>query len=272
MLPTVPNPDNIPPVKVTAPEMVALGVASVPTCKLPPLIVQLLVLLPVACQVPPITLNVLNPVYCVPSVSRLKLPVPVPPSWNVSAPAPSTLPFIANPGPNVSVLPPPPSTIAVPKKPVMLPAVKIELPPRSASTPVSPWMTPVESFVRVKAAARTPQEPTPGAADMLPELTRPMVDPTMPKPEPDMLPVEVLVIVSVLPGWIDSIPEPVAPEIVPELVKLIVPSETAIPSKPPEIIPALLPLTELLAWMAAVPAVMFPVDRLVTVTSLPKAP
>jgi hypothetical protein len=62
-----------------------------------------------------------------------------------------------------------------------------------------------------------------------------------------MLPVAVLVIVRVLPGWMDSTPEPVTPEIEPELVRVIVPSETATPSKPPVIVPALLTFTELLA-------------------------
>jgi hypothetical protein len=113
---------------------------------------------------------------------------------------------MTKPGPSVSVLPPPPSTIALPENPVIVPAVKIVLPPKSASTPVSPEIAPVLAFVRFSVAASTPHEPSPGAADTVPALSRLMLLPTMPKPAPEMLPVEVSVIVSVLrAGWIRSL-------------------------------------------------------------------
>ena len=51
-------------------------------------------------------LKVEKPSYCWPAPIRLRLKVslPVPPSWNVSAPLPSTRPLMTLPGPSVSTL------------------------------------------------------------------------------------------------------------------------------------------------------------------------
>ena len=64
-------------------------------------------------------LKVVKPSYCWPAPIRLRLKVslPVPPSWNVSVPLPSTRPLMTLPGPSVStLLPQPQSSIAA--KPV----------------------------------------------------------------------------------------------------------------------------------------------------------
>ena len=52
-------------------------------------------------------LKVAKPSYCWPAPIRLRLKVslPVPPSWNVPAPPPSTRPLMTLPGPSVSTLP-----------------------------------------------------------------------------------------------------------------------------------------------------------------------
>jgi hypothetical protein len=81
----VPCPDSVPPLcTVTSePPSTVFGLLAVPTTRLPPEIVVVPVKpasLPVRFQVAPTVLKVVNPVNCVPSRPRLKVPVPLPPS------------------------------------------------------------------------------------------------------------------------------------------------------------------------------------------------
>ena len=99
---------------------------------------------PVATQLALMTLNVVKPVYCVPMFERLKAPVPLPPSWNVSAPAPRTLPWMLKPGPSVSVFVPEANCIAVPPLPMIVPESKmltLEVP--KITIPLAPETVPV---------------------------------------------------------------------------------------------------------------------------------
>ena len=85
-------------------------------------------LVPVSVQIElPILLKVPKPRYCAagPSCDTSNVAAPVPPSWNVSLPVPSTLPDITEPCASVSVLPVPANWIAA-VPPLMVPALKTE--------------------------------------------------------------------------------------------------------------------------------------------------
>jgi hypothetical protein len=129
VLPTVPVPPSVPPAFTVMVEL-----ASVPfTAKVPALMVHgsAALLVPVSVQVDvPILLKVPKPRYCAaaPICDTSNDAVPLPPSWKVSLPVPSTLPVIAEPGAKVSVLPVPAKLIAA-VPPLMLPALKTEEPP-----------------------------------------------------------------------------------------------------------------------------------------------
>ncbi len=91
------------------------------TASVPPRTFQSCAPVPVTVQFELSTLlKVEKPSYCWPAPIRLRLKVslPVPPSWNVSMPVPSTRPLMTLPGPNVSTLATPQPQNSIAAKPV----------------------------------------------------------------------------------------------------------------------------------------------------------
>ena len=128
-------------------------------------------------------LKVEKPSYCWPAPIRLRLKVslPVPPSWNVSVPLPSTRPLMTLPGPSVSTLLPQPqnSIAAKPVAALMVPELK--------TVPVSPTAMP------------TAPAPTLIVPVLMMELLPPKLVTSMPtaKPAPTvMVPLLVMVLES----------------------------------------------------------------------------
>ncbi len=138
----VPVPPSVPPaLTVTKPLMVPL------TESVPPSTFQACAPVPVTVQFElSILLKVVKPSYCWPAPIRLRLKVslPVPPSWNVSMPVPSTRPLMTLPGPSVSTLampqPPQNSIAAEPVAALIVPELKT-VPVPLTRIPVAPAPT-----------------------------------------------------------------------------------------------------------------------------------
>ena len=88
----------VPPDSATSvpPLLTVVLVSSMPfeTCSTPPSTFQWALLALVTVQVPPTTLKVVKPLYCVPMELRSNVSEPLPPSWKLFLPEGSTVPLI----------------------------------------------------------------------------------------------------------------------------------------------------------------------------------
>jgi hypothetical protein len=138
--------------------------------------------------------------------------------WKLTTSLPkpmSIAPRMREPGSSVSLSAPSPSRIAVPPRPMMVPALAMVEEP-SAKMPMPPEIVPELKLFTVAVSARMPTPPAPAA--IVPKLLMVAVVAKIPKP-------------------------PAPPEIVPKLVTL---TETPLmPATPPEIAPRLLTVPSL---------------------------
>lgn len=142
--------------------------------------------------------------------AALKLSVPVPPSWKVSAPKPCATPLMTLPGPSVSVLPPPKNKIAVPPKPVMVPALNTVVLPLDTMVAPPAVITPPVLLVMLPLVMEMALLP-----EMFPELTSVTTLPWMAMPAnpvAEIVPKFVMVRFGV---WLPETPNP-SPVIRPE--------------------------------------------------------
>ena len=95
--------------------------------RVPPLMFQFWAPVPVSVQVEVSTLlKTEKPWYCCegPMLFTLKVPAPVPPSWKMSLPVPSTVPLMTELGASVSVNGPGPAVKLIAGPPLMVPELK----------------------------------------------------------------------------------------------------------------------------------------------------
>ncbi len=221
----MPVPPSVPPALTVR---LLAEVISPLTASVPPLMLTgpAKVLVPVSVHTELSTLSKApKPWYCAagPICDTSKLAVPVPPSWNVSAPVPSTRPEMAEPGASVSVLPVPANWIAA-VPPLMVPALKIDEPPLPARIPTAEAPAPAvaEMVPKFVTLASLPA--------LMPKLWAPAPAPTIPEMLPEFVTLALLPAVIPIPT---KAPTPAIPEMVPEFVTFALCSaETPRPSLP----------------------------------------